>query len=57
MSFSSDYPPGYQPSEDKASKNLLGSATSTYTQTATCINGYINEDTRTANKLQQHGSN
>uniref|UniRef100_A0A8C6TDH4 SUN domain-containing ossification factor n=1 Tax=Neogobius melanostomus TaxID=47308 RepID=A0A8C6TDH4_9GOBI len=23
-----DYPPGYQPSEDKASKNLLGSATS-----------------------------
>lgn len=57
MSLSSDYPPGYQPSEDKASKNLLGSATSTYTQTATCINGYINEDTRTANKLQQHGSN
>uniref|UniRef100_A0A3Q1IQQ2 SUN domain-containing protein n=1 Tax=Anabas testudineus TaxID=64144 RepID=A0A3Q1IQQ2_ANATE len=27
-----DYPPGYQPSEDKASKNLLGSATSMYTQ-------------------------
>uniref|UniRef100_A0A667YZE4 SUN domain-containing ossification factor n=1 Tax=Myripristis murdjan TaxID=586833 RepID=A0A667YZE4_9TELE len=25
-----DYPPGYQPSEDKASKNLLGSATSMY---------------------------
>jgi len=26
--FFADYPPGYMPSEDKASKNLLGSATS-----------------------------
>lgn len=33
MCFSSDYPPGYQPTEDKASKNLLGSATSMYTYT------------------------
>lgn len=35
LSRSSDYPPGYQPSEDKASKNLLGSATSMYTHTHT----------------------
>uniref|UniRef100_A0A6Q2Z7L8 SUN domain-containing ossification factor n=1 Tax=Esox lucius TaxID=8010 RepID=A0A6Q2Z7L8_ESOLU len=30
-----DYPPGYLPSEDKGSKNLLGSATSMYTHTHT----------------------
>uniref|UniRef100_A0A4W6CWD0 SUN domain-containing ossification factor n=1 Tax=Lates calcarifer TaxID=8187 RepID=A0A4W6CWD0_LATCA len=38
-----DYPPGYQPSEDKASKNLLGSATSmcTHSNTHTHSNVYV----------------
>lgn len=37
MFVSADYPPGYQPSEDKASKNLLGSATSMYIYTHTSL--------------------
>uniref|UniRef100_A0A8C2XQH5 SUN domain-containing ossification factor n=1 Tax=Cyclopterus lumpus TaxID=8103 RepID=A0A8C2XQH5_CYCLU len=37
-----DYPPGYQPSEDKSSKNLLGSATSTYTQRARAFQNKTN---------------
>uniref|UniRef100_A0A4W6CWV3 SUN domain-containing ossification factor n=1 Tax=Lates calcarifer TaxID=8187 RepID=A0A4W6CWV3_LATCA len=41
-----DYPPGYQPSEDKASKNLLGSATSmcTHSNTHTHSNVYVQEE-------------
>uniref|UniRef100_A0A673CAA0 SUN domain-containing ossification factor n=1 Tax=Sphaeramia orbicularis TaxID=375764 RepID=A0A673CAA0_9TELE len=43
-----DYPPGYQPSEDKASKNLLGSATSMYTQDpATLTDGKPRQSTVT----------